>query len=356
MTDTPNRPLRALMGLRCVLSLWVVGNHLNKLLDDFSLSGPFIVMLFNNGYYAVDLFFMLSGIVLTHHYGAVLRKFDRRAYLHFLWRRLARLYPLHLFTLLLIAAPVAWCALHGEEMRWPAETGLRALLENLLLVQAWHVPVRLSWNLFAWSVSAEWFACLMLPAFLVLSGRVTSPTGRLIACLSFLMVVPLLHLCGWFPGELASPLIRVTASFGAGVLLYTIVPRTRPSSLLYGGGLTAFFLLLVIEQACGLRLWGLAMLPASLWMAALLRADLHDTPGHVGRALRHPTLRRGGELAYALYMLQLIVIVAIEKLLPHADYNDAPLTVRLSYLALMLAAIVAAALLARRFVEEPARA
>src|SRR4051812_50072963 len=59
------------------------------------------------GYLWVEFFFVLSGFILTHAYWPRLNELLKRAgYVAFLRARLIRLYPLHLFMLLLLLAMV----------------------------------------------------------------------------------------------------------------------------------------------------------------------------------------------------------------------------------------------------------
>ena len=65
---------------------------------------PWIDLLATRGYLWVEFFFVLSGFILTHVYGArVASLFTRRGYGTFLRARLVRLYPLHLVVLLVLA-------------------------------------------------------------------------------------------------------------------------------------------------------------------------------------------------------------------------------------------------------------
>lgn len=74
--------------MRWVLAMLVAAGHLG------GFAAP------HKAYLAVDFFFVLSGFVLT---GAYIEKASSQ---HFLWRfiidRIARLYPLHLATLLVL--------------------------------------------------------------------------------------------------------------------------------------------------------------------------------------------------------------------------------------------------------------
>ena len=88
--------------------------------------------ILSHGYLAVDLFFALSGFVLAMNYsGKLSREFTLQAYLSFLARRFARIYPLYLFTL---TAATALVASHLMELH---ANPSRIFLPNLFMVQNW---------------------------------------------------------------------------------------------------------------------------------------------------------------------------------------------------------------------------
>lgn len=90
MSATHNR-FDALDGLRGVAAIAVMISHFSQ------------ETLFKNAYEAVDLFFMLSGFVIAHSYGA--RLLSGMTSTEYVKRRLIRLYPMLLISLL-IALPV----------------------------------------------------------------------------------------------------------------------------------------------------------------------------------------------------------------------------------------------------------
>jgi peptidoglycan/LPS O-acetylase OafA/YrhL len=65
--------------------------------------------LLDKGYLAVDMFFMLSGFVMTHVYWRAFVKEGGNHYWAFLSARIARLYPLHHFVLFLFIAHAVGC-------------------------------------------------------------------------------------------------------------------------------------------------------------------------------------------------------------------------------------------------------
>lgn len=118
---------------------------------------------------AVDLFFVISGVVIANSYADKIS--TRSHYVDFLRRRVARLYPLHLLTLLFYAA-IGWLALKGM-IRVVAlgKYDFHELLPNLLMVHAWGFSSHLTFNYVSWSISAEFFAYLLFPIILYMVAR-----------------------------------------------------------------------------------------------------------------------------------------------------------------------------------------
>ena len=162
MQDAAN--IRPLTSLRFFAALWVVLFHYWPKLDV-----AFTPALVAKGYLGVELFFVLSGFILCHVYLSAFGE-GRFRYGAFLWNRLARVYPLHLATLLGmiglgVAAGLAGVAIDSGILRWDA------LPANLLMVQAWGLAPAAAFNHPSWSISAEWFAYLSFPLFATVAWR-----------------------------------------------------------------------------------------------------------------------------------------------------------------------------------------
>ena len=98
--------LDALTGIRGLAAWLVVLYHIRLSLTAL-LPGEVIAAL-AKGYLAVDLFFMLSGFVIWYNYADRLRAGGGAETRLFLWRRFARVWPLHAAIL---AAFIAFVAL-----------------------------------------------------------------------------------------------------------------------------------------------------------------------------------------------------------------------------------------------------
>ncbi|MGH1557375.1 acyltransferase family protein [Caulobacter segnis] len=132
--------LKSLTGLRIVAAGWVLVYHFrNRLGLDLEHVG-----LIDKGYLGVDLFFILSGFILSHVYMTAWAE-GRFRYGSFLWARLARLYPVHLLTL---AATIGlWALGRWAGARFEAAAfDPAAIPQHLLLIHAWWATPTVQWN------------------------------------------------------------------------------------------------------------------------------------------------------------------------------------------------------------------
>src|ERR1700744_5445970 len=94
---TENRPLTSIRGLA---AFWVFGMHLTMYrATSFSPFGTF----FSQGAIGVDVFFALSGFILSSVFEGIPRSYIAG----FLKKRFFRVYPLHFVTMLVIGVLVA---------------------------------------------------------------------------------------------------------------------------------------------------------------------------------------------------------------------------------------------------------
>jgi peptidoglycan/LPS O-acetylase OafA/YrhL len=179
MTSPSQKPteIRALAGVRAFPPLVLVMFHFSEG-HGYRHFWP-LDYVAARGYLWVEFFFCLSGFILTHVYGArTAQMFTRAGYGAFLKARLIRLYPLHLFMLLVVLATAIvtrYLAAIGHytsifDLTYHTVITPVSLVLNLLLVQAWNTQASLTWNGVAWFVSVEWALCLLFPVFLFLSN------------------------------------------------------------------------------------------------------------------------------------------------------------------------------------------
>ncbi len=149
--------LNNLTGLRFYTAMWVFIFHLStEYIKEFN------VIFSQKGYLGVDMFFILSGFILSYVYFNDLSSspLTLKKYYNFIIKRFAKIFPLHIlsFVLVLILLFVGKYLFHQSTLR----IQLNTIWQNLLMVHAWGTTSELSWNFPSWSISAEWFAYLFL--------------------------------------------------------------------------------------------------------------------------------------------------------------------------------------------------
>ncbi len=158
-TTSAPETLNSLTSLRGVFALVVVFFHFQYFYPDLNFPS-----FFKKGYLAVDFFFILSGFILSYVYVQEFRTVSYGTYHRFIVNRLARIYPLHVFTLFLLAF-VSY--VFGQSMDWHVGTikdlPPSILLSNLMMTHSWGFNSQLTMNFPSWSISCEWFVYMLFP-------------------------------------------------------------------------------------------------------------------------------------------------------------------------------------------------
>jgi peptidoglycan/LPS O-acetylase OafA/YrhL len=337
--------LRALTSIRGVAAWFVVLFHIR--LSIAGLPAPIGAVL-DKGYLAVDFFFLLSGFVIWMSWSERLRAGGFAAVPEFLKRRIARIWPLHLFMLgfgLFLA--FALFATGRDTPQFPfAELPL-----HVLLLQNWGFTSALSWNDPAWSISCELAAYLLFPLLVLAIDWRRVPTPAVLATITALLV--LLHMAFALRGEttlgLDIPrlgLIRCILEFACGTAIAALWMRWRETWHLPAIACTAAALVLLAGWIAGPLPETLAV-PAAF--AALLLA-LALTAGKPGNPLEGRALHYLGEISYATYLGHFLLWFAFKLMLVSDAHAVAPPLIAL-YLALVLASSAAL----YHWVERPAQ-
>jgi peptidoglycan/LPS O-acetylase OafA/YrhL len=336
--------LRPLTALRFVAAAWVVLYTCWPFLDV-----GFTPHLASKGYLGVELFFVLSGFILSHVY---LEAFGTRrfGYRSFLWARIARVYPLHLVTLLgvmalALGAAAAGIAMQARVIDWPS------LPANLLMLHAWGLAPEAAFNHPSWSISAEWFAYLTFPVFAAGAWALRARPWLAVAAAS----AALLALYVVFQSLAGFPLTQATIRWGA----LRIVPCFALGCALYlvhrkGGvprpGLLSALSVVLIFATASLQIWdGVIVLLGGLLILSL---------GSLDNVRAGPLSSRFavwlGEISYALYMVLIPwTLVAVNGLARVTGSESKTFGLPL-WLGIVLGAVMTAAL-AHHLVEKPAR-
>ena len=122
----------------------------------------YLKVFYLNGYFAVQLFWCISGLVLCHAYIGK-QQVNLRGYAT---ARFSRLYPLHITTLVVVAIMQNLSQSLFGTFQVYFENDLKHFLLNLFFIQSWGLQNDYSFNAPSWSVSVEiavyilFFVCL----------------------------------------------------------------------------------------------------------------------------------------------------------------------------------------------------
>ncbi|WP_288758209.1 acyltransferase [uncultured Brevundimonas sp.] len=336
--------LKPITALRFAAALWVAVYAFWENLAGVGLPG-----LVAKGYLGVELFFVLSGFILSHVYLAQAGE-KRFSYGRFLWARVARVYPLHIATLLGVgllagAAIVAGMSVDSNVLSWSS------LPANLLMVHAWGLAPAAGWNHPSWSISAEWFAYLCFPAFAFVFWRLRDkPVVAVLGAAAFLAVL-YYGFEQWAGFALTEATIRwgalrIVPCFALGCALY-LVYRKAP---LKAPGLSAAIFLALMLASAALGLWD----AITVLLAGGLILSLASLPNaRAGWLASRPAVYLG-EISYSVYMVCVPwKLLAVNLAAKATDAPDKQLHVFVWLAIMALLPVVAAA--SYHLVEHPAR-
>ncbi len=327
---------KSLTSIRGIAALWVVGHHwLAK------SSVPWVQTIFGEGFRAVDIFFVLSGLILAFVYREL--RFD--AMPRFMAQRVFRLYPLHMVALLFLAIVFQLPGFYAPAFLTPDFAG------SMLLLQAF-VHVNTTVNPVSWSISIEMFLYLMFPVLLfVLQGLERLRKYRM--ALSLLLLVlfaaqlyQMRHNYGTHFGWDA--MMRGLNSFLLGMVLAKCCSAVKLSKALASA----------IEVSCcaaicvALALHQSAFIPG---LAAVMIFSLSFDKGIVAVALRQRIWLWLGHISFSIYLLHYPIQVAMDKFSAFEALGAGDLAHKLLRLGSMLAVLLVASTLAYRYLETPCR-
>ena len=344
------REIRSLTGLRGVAALTVVLYHFSH---QWSPGTPRTIM--GPGYLAVDLFFILSGFLMTMTYGGWFAgPFSWPQYKEFLWRRFARIYPVY-FLAVIAEQILSRTHVDGRFLH------ISSLVSNLFLLQSTGIAIiapRLGETLIgaSWSLSTEIVAYLLFPAMILILGRKESPKRALVVAAVGLGALAAVALLGAHGSSASldhnraasfSPLIRTLGDYALGMSLwrFTHFLRDRRQPKFLGPALAVALLVLWQEPSTDL-----AVVP----VLALIVGIIYRSTDRLACLLASPFAHLLGESSYSLYLIhdpslslrQPIQVVLSVAHVPHAFV--------FSYL-LLIVIDVALAYAIFRLVETPAQ-
>jgi peptidoglycan/LPS O-acetylase OafA/YrhL len=341
--------LPALTALRGIAAMWVVLYHYSAQCFPNLDPGRY-THLFHKGYLAVDLFFMLSGFVMTHVYHrAFSETVTPQHYWKFIFARIARVYPLHILVLLLFVATAVGFHLAGaspnlDDIPLSGSESVTAFVANVFMLQGLDAG-QLSWNYPAWSISVEFVAYLLFPFALAAIWRLSghAKVGVALSVSAALIILAGLSKGNFDQWDGPIAMARCLPEFIFGTLLY-LAFRAAPTDSWFARDAAA--LLVIAAIVICLHTDGPDLLITCLFGAFIPIAVLNT--GAFAEWVRAPALIWLGDVSYALYLLHGFFQFSAGKLLAHFGVqNHADLSVGSSFV--FMGMMIGTCLLAAHF-------
>ncbi|NIJ16201.1 acyltransferase family protein [Sphingobium vermicomposti] len=285
--------ISSLTGLRGIAAVAVLLYHI----PHNPAFAQFAIPLFSRAYLAVDLFFILSGFVISFGYhDRVVKHLGAKSYTDFLFNRMARVWPLHLIVTLVFAARIILNVSGNQSIELtPAN-----IFTNLTMVQSWGWGTQpIAGN--SWSVSTELAAYLLYPLIALIAFSRWA-LAQAAACIGLLLLVATSGFGSSGPMDVNNSdsvltLLRCLAGFSLGVLTYRCADQSWCRRIL---DRTGGFAITCVLIAAALLLPGADVLVVCL-MPALVLSCYYD--GSAARAvMANPVSFHLGLISYSIYL------------------------------------------------------
>jgi peptidoglycan/LPS O-acetylase OafA/YrhL len=366
-----DKQIGALTSLRGIAALIVAVHHFayytlpqtGKFLSSYS-------HFFKNGYLCVDFFFVLSGFIMAYMYANdFYGQVDKSDYWKYLRARFARIYPLHLFTLLVLVGLELIKMIAGDRSAFTDKFNLTALAANIFLLQAFDLNCPplfwcgTYWNEPAWSISVEFVIYTLFP-FILYSILRLKPRGDLIFCICTLLAMFLLikFTRGNLDSIIGLPSIaRCSLESTFGIITYKVHQRITYRNTVMPTAITAIAMLWILsvmhswtDKYRGIHDW--SILPAC---SILILAVSNQSHRASAKILNSKILIYFGTISYSIYMVHWCLLELLKRFwLSRLDPTfGRGLSVAQCSIGLMifLLTTISAASITHRFIESPMR-
>jgi peptidoglycan/LPS O-acetylase OafA/YrhL len=283
---------------------------------------PFI----RNAFLFVDFFFVLSGFVITASYAE--RLANGFGVMNFMMLRTGRVYPLHLFMLLLFILFTVLnfgLSAQAESQIFALEKeNPYAIITNLLLIHSLGLHDSLTWNFPSWSISTEYYAYLFFALAITIFRR-----GFFVLMLAVVVLGPVL-VAAFSPDNMATSydygFIRCLYGFGVGSLFWWIYKNylhdKKASALEEKYKWTAIEAITVINAVMFVHVAGISVISviAPLVFCMVIYAFIYEA-GYISRLLLSKNFVIIGTLSYSIYMIHAFILVVETRLFAAVQRN-----------------------------------
>lgn len=279
---------------------------------------------FRSGGFLVDLFFVLSGIVMSLSY--LQTDFGRFSLRDFMVRRFARVYPLHIVMLLVLllfrlARIGLGLVMAGAVVTAPAAFEVNngySFFLNVFLLHSLGLVQYLNWNAPSWSISVEFYTYLVFGLMLLTAQRFKSLAwfyfGAITLAIGSWLMLTMVIATPQLDVQFDWGLLRCFTSFFLGVLTVKAVDALpRDISPALQGGIQLAAVVAAVAHVSLTEAYPWASYLAPVTFAVLLGSLLAFPKAAVVPALLtiRPLLWLG-QRSYSIYMVHAFVVLLAE--------------------------------------------
>ncbi len=323
----------SLTPLRGIAATLVVFFHYHIFIAPLTMPENFMI---SKLYLMVDLFFVLSGFIMSHVYGEWFkRKIEKEKILQFIKARFARIYPLHIFTFFYLFMWIIY--MKSQIVFEQTPVIIQNIFDNsvifgiLTLTHAWGTHMEATWNTASWSISVELFLYILFPFIVWIMNRqqyfikIVLAIGALMSLfyLSYVIepkwIEEITTQRQFTPEQLkyrplntidiitGFALLRGACSFIFGMITYEVYKNRIWKQMLKNG-----YWFLVIWAGLFL-FWFKDLLPDPLAIPvfSLLVLQAAYAEGHLRKILNGRIFKYLGDISYSIYMVHIPIILTV---------------------------------------------
>lgn len=315
-------------GIRGVAILLVMVSHFSRIMDTNTSSQLFFSKLADAGWSGVDLFFVLSGFLIT---GILLdSKGSRRYFRSFYMRRILRIFPLYYLASLVYVLGVPFVQNHF---------GLLTNVISLAPLQVWFWVYAVNWGIVItgqsfgvlgpfWSLAIEEQFYFLWP----LAVRITSKRTLARLCIALVLLSQTLRVVLFLKGYPLTTIFPLTVTRLDGLALGALAALTvrdvnwlaRADSALkyliplsFGGLVVIGIISRGFFQTEGPLVMTFSFLLLALMFAGILIKAVLRSGSYLDRLLCASWLRSCGKYSYAMYVFHVPIMAIVQHRYAH---------------------------------------
>ena len=298
MKDIPS--LTSLRGFAAILViLFHYSDTLNIIeFPVFQSLGTLRTTFISRGYIWVDLFFILSGFLLS--YSLPSKKIN---YFKYISRRISRIHPLHIvvtvFFVLMIKTNII------NQVEYPPRYLNQTIPFQFFLLQSWGFSNPHSWNYPAWSLSVEFFLYLVFP---LLSHLLILKKNQFNFVFLILYQFLILYYFGYIlEGNIETPgqfhyLLRGFIHFTNGIFIYCVHHSLRNKKIVFSKSSFILNIALIIYILSSFK--NIAyVLPLFSYLIFYLSRENNQ----ITHLISTPIFLHIGKISYSLYLWHIVI-------------------------------------------------